>query len=140
MIGDLIRAARAIRGWSQDALAACAGVTAHTIVNVERGAHAPSPKTAARLGRVLGIDPALVLGLPAWEDATRAQRIRILRTRKGWTFQQCREQSGVSSPTLADWERGVHLPKTALLDCLTMALCGRTAEVLEGNDPGWCHE
>ena len=49
MAGNLLRLARARRGWSQRQLAAAAGVAASTVGRIESGAVQPTLPTLARL-------------------------------------------------------------------------------------------
>jgi transcriptional regulator with XRE-family HTH domain len=53
--GDVIRVARAKRGWTAEALAEAAGVTSRTVRKAE-SSHAISATTAAALAGVLGLD------------------------------------------------------------------------------------
>ena len=140
MIGDLIRRARLARGWSQRDLAKRAGVLRNTVHLAEVEKNPPLPRTVAGIGRALDLDPATLAGLPAWADADMGARLAILRWRKGLSQIAAARLAGVAGTSLCLWERGERAPRPNLLDCLTLALCGRTAEVLEGEDPGWRHE
>lgn len=76
-IGRRVRAGRAERGWTLDALAQRSGVSRRMLVNVEQGATNPSIATLLRLADALGIGlPSLVD--PA--DEAPAEPVRIRRT------------------------------------------------------------
>ena len=73
---------RIVNGLTQLDLAAQAGVSRNTIVNLERGHHRPRRSTAIRIGRVLGLDdPALVF--PLNEEDRRAGNATASETRPG---------------------------------------------------------
>ncbi len=72
-LGDLVRAARAARGWSQREAAAAAGVSRRFVNMLEGGQH-----TAAEVGRVLALLDALGVHLAAalpTEQSAAAQEI-----------------------------------------------------------------
>jgi len=54
-IGQRIRKRRQRIGWSVEALAHQAGVTARTVNNVERAAHTPDTETLSRIARALDV-------------------------------------------------------------------------------------
>lgn len=55
-LGELIRAVRKEKGWSQDELAERSGLNASTISLLERGKHAPELGTLMRIVEALGMD------------------------------------------------------------------------------------
>ena len=57
MVGELIRAARKARGWTQEELARRAGISARTIGDIERGRiTGRSPQIARRLAELLDLE------------------------------------------------------------------------------------
>src|SRR5437879_5496622 len=54
-MGRILREARAEEGWGQRKLAAAAGISQPYLCRLERGQRAPSPRTAQKLGEVLGV-------------------------------------------------------------------------------------
>lgn len=138
MIGDLIQRERLARGWSQRELAKHCGLSPRTIQRFERGrSKRPSVRVAKALAGTLGLDFDALMGLPPWADASLGMRIRILRKRMDMSAGDVAARAGVDVGCVVDWEAGLRVPKREMLDCLTLALCGRKAEVLEGEDPGW---
>lgn len=59
-IGNLLRAMRTARGWSQRTLAAAAGLHQDSVTKLERGLHLPKPKTVAALEAALARPAALM--------------------------------------------------------------------------------
>jgi putative transcriptional regulator len=60
---DLLRAARAERGWSRFEVAKRADVSIDSVRRAETGAHEPGSMTLARIARVLGLSlDALFVG------------------------------------------------------------------------------
>lgn len=79
---DLIRDARAVRGWTQDQLVAESGVPKSTLVRWEGGrAERPDPDQVRALSRALGIDPrraAVALGYLTQEELDRSDSGALL--------------------------------------------------------------
>ena len=61
-IGDKLKAARTRRLLTQEELAAKAGVSAATVVNIERDNQEPQFRTIRRLAEALDVDPTTLLG------------------------------------------------------------------------------
>lgn len=61
-IGERVRQARLLRGYSQTDLARVSGVHKDTISTIELGKHTPHPSTQRRLAEGLGIEVAELLG------------------------------------------------------------------------------
>ena len=60
--GERIKAARARKVWGQAELAREAGISPNTLYRIEVGGHEPRPATIRKIARVLGIDPAELVG------------------------------------------------------------------------------
>jgi DNA-binding XRE family transcriptional regulator len=60
-IGDNIRALREIKGWSQSALAASAGVTAENLCRIESGKAFPSMPTLMGICEALNVGPGSIV-------------------------------------------------------------------------------
>jgi len=140
MIGDLIRAARKVRGLSQRDLACASGLTRAAIQYMEVGHSRPTPTSARLLAPHLGVDPAALAPLPAWHNATWRERLTILRWRKGWSLKAAAQCTGMALATVWRFENSNATPNQSLLACLTQALCGQDPDVLHGDDPWWRHE
>ena len=70
MVGELIRAARKARGWTQEELARQAGVSLHAVMDIERGTlKRRTPQVVRRLVEFLDI-----AGDPPRDDAPRPWR------------------------------------------------------------------
>jgi transcriptional regulator with XRE-family HTH domain len=61
-IGDKLKAARTRRLLTQEELAAKAGVSAATVVNIERDNQEPQFRTIKKLAKALDVDPTTLLG------------------------------------------------------------------------------
>ena len=61
-IGDKLKAARTRRLLTQEELAAKAGVSAATVVNIERDNQEPQFRTIRKLAEALDVDPTTLLG------------------------------------------------------------------------------
>ena len=61
-IGDKLKAARTKRLLTQEELAAKAGVSAATVVNIERDNQEPQFRTIRKLAEALDVDPTTLLG------------------------------------------------------------------------------
>lgn len=83
--GDAVRVARQLRGLSQYALAAAAGLAQPTLSSIETGRITMGAERAERLARVLNVHPGILL-FPQWrEDERRARRSAkgdVVSTRK----------------------------------------------------------
>lgn len=73
LFGRKLRQIRAERGWSQEQLAASAGVSLNYIGNLERGEQGPSLNIILRLARAFEIDGARLL------EVFRAETVKKLR-------------------------------------------------------------
>ncbi len=60
-IGDKLKAARTRRLLTQEELAAKAGVSAATVVNIERNNQEPHFRTIKKLAKALDVDPTTLL-------------------------------------------------------------------------------
>jgi transcriptional regulator with XRE-family HTH domain len=60
-IGDKLKAARTRRLLTQEELAAKAGVSAATVVNIERDNQEPHFRTIKKLAKALDVDPTTLL-------------------------------------------------------------------------------
>lgn len=60
-VGRRVRSARYQQGWTQAQLAAKAGVPKNLVGCVERGQCDPPLTVLIRIGRALGVDPAVLL-------------------------------------------------------------------------------
>lgn len=61
-IGEKLKAARTRRLLTQEELAAKAGVSAATVVNIERDNQEPQFRTIKKLATALDVDPTTLLG------------------------------------------------------------------------------
>lgn len=68
--GDMVKAARGLRGWTQKTLAGKLGVSVQNVSEMERGVRPVSRKMASKLGEVFGTDPAAFFEFPAGKKAT----------------------------------------------------------------------
>ena len=73
MFGEALRRFRVERGWSQERLAAEAGVTLNYVGNLERGEQGPSLYVLIKIARALQID------LPTLLQDFRGDSLRKLR-------------------------------------------------------------
>lgn len=64
-VGSRVRALRGLKGWSQEDLAAKAGVQPETVSRVETGRGAPSLPMLGALSSALGCQPGDLLGTSA---------------------------------------------------------------------------
>lgn len=76
-IGDRVARQRQRRGWTLDQLAAAAGVSRRTIVNVEQGSANPSVGTLLKLGDALGV------GLPVLVEPSSPRPLDVTRSGDG---------------------------------------------------------
>lgn len=77
MVAARVRAWRAERGWTLDALAARSGVSRRMLVSIEQGAANPS------IGTLLRISDALGVGLPSLVAEESAPALRVTRAGEG---------------------------------------------------------
>jgi len=132
-----IRARRKQVGLSARDVARRAGLNSELIAKLERGGvRRVRAQTAYSIGRVLDLDPAVVGGLPPWAEASPRHRLRILRYRRGWSKATAADRAGVCTSTLNTYET-TRIPKDpTFLSFVTLALCGRAADVLTSDtDP-----
>lgn len=62
-VGEHIKRARNLRGFSQEGLSELAGINSATIWGLETGRHAPRPSTLRKLAEALGLEvPDLLTG------------------------------------------------------------------------------
>jgi len=74
MFGEALRRCRTARAWSQEQLAAAAGITLNYVGNLERGEQGPSLNILIKLARALEMDvPTLLQDFRG--DALRKLRI-----------------------------------------------------------------
>jgi len=101
--GKEIRAERTSRGISQASLATRAGISARTLSEIESGRG-----DLKRLDQVIEALDMMFVGLPRarnWAD-----RVLILRKRKGWSLARLAEAAGISVPSIQrlEWGQNVH--------------------------------
>jgi len=99
-----IRQQRQALGLTVRDVAAHAGMNSVSVAKIERGERRPKPRSALNIGEILGMDPALLAGLPPWDQATPRQRLRILRYRRGWSIRQVADRAGVDRSTVSAYE------------------------------------
>jgi transcriptional regulator with XRE-family HTH domain len=56
-LGRQVRRFRLQQAWTQDELAARAGISRGTLLRIEAGDHQPHPPTIRKLARALGVEP-----------------------------------------------------------------------------------
>jgi transcriptional regulator with XRE-family HTH domain len=76
-IGVRVRRERRARGWTLDQLAAAAGVSRRSAINVEQGVANPS------VGTLLRISDALGVGLPTLVESPQAAPVKVIRRGHG---------------------------------------------------------
>lgn len=97
-LGEALRAARKLIGLTQDEVAGRAGVNRQIIIGLEagRGSVQNFIRTADAVDlRIAGLPPARTIGA----------RIKLTRTRRGWTQSTLAERAGLSIPSVRTVER-----------------------------------
>ena len=63
-LGAVLKEARARRGWSQEQVAAAAGLSRHCVGRMESGTDCPLVSSVAAIVAAVGADPSEVLQMP----------------------------------------------------------------------------
>ena len=79
-LGARIRARRQALGWSQGRLAEKTGITANYVGVLERGLKLPTLDLLVKLARVLGLEPAGLLGDGVADDAWLDELMAVARS------------------------------------------------------------
>jgi ribosome-binding protein aMBF1 (putative translation factor) len=136
--GEIIRAAREAKGWSNRKLAAEANVSDSTSFAAENGRNKPTIKTRVKLETALGLsithrkpeDPPIVIRVNAdgplvWSHEW-AVELRKHREAQGWTTQELANKAGTTASHLYMVESGRRIPRLdvamSLSDVLGMAI------------------
>ena len=98
-VATLLREARASSGLTQSEVAERAGCSLHAVWEAERG-----NGTVALLTRVFTALDVRLAGFP--RGATLAERVHILRQRRGWSRQHLAQRAGTSLSAIERLERG----------------------------------
>jgi transcriptional regulator with XRE-family HTH domain len=116
--GASLRKARRRRGLSQKALAQMLGIHTPQVSRWENHTDKPRRTTVVRLAEALDIDPKDLAGVDDMGIATAGtlgQRMKFLRTNRGWTLRDVANRLGVSHVTVTQWENSVCNPKVGKL-------------------------
>lgn len=98
-VATLLREARTSSGLTQNQVAARAECSLHAVWEAERG-----NGTVALLSRLMAALDVRLAGLP--RGSTLAERVHLLRQRRGWSRQHLAERAGVALSAVERLERG----------------------------------
>ena len=136
--GEIIRAAREAKGWSNQKFAAEAGLSDSTTHAAENGRGTPTRTTRVKLETALGLSitprkpeappvviPADAEGPLLWSNEW-AIELRKHRKAQGWTTEELAKQAGTTASHLYAVESGQRIPRLdvamALSDALGIAI------------------
>ena len=116
-------------------IAEICGISSRTVSNILNGKNEPSPETAIKLAKGLGIRlkeliPEKASQIEKLEDAkTTGEKIGWLLEEKGWTIRKLSEETGLTQQTIKNILSGKNEPRIRTLNEIAFAL-GTTTEQL----------
>ncbi len=138
--GDQIRALREERGYTLQDLAKRANLSLSYLSEIERGSKRPSLKTIEKLANALNVSKTqLIKGDITDMGLSLGDKIRLLRTEKGFSIQDLARRAGISLSYLSEIERGTVYPALSTLKRIAAGLEVSVSSIM-GNEGSLGHK